>query len=79
MWRARWARAPLSGLRYRGAKTTESNNKKIYGKKVILRAMEPSDCEIVREMFNDPDIEKKVVEEDINNKKETSRQRRILR
>lgn len=33
----------------------------IYGKKVILRAMEQSDCEIVREMFNDPDIEKKVV------------------
>lgn len=33
----------------------------IYGKKVILRAMEPSDCEFVREMFNDPEMEKLVV------------------
>ena len=33
----------------------------IYGKKVVLRAMEPSDCEMVREMFNDPEIEDLVV------------------
>lgn len=33
----------------------------IYGKKVILRAMEPTDCELVREMFNDPEIEDLVV------------------
>lgn len=33
----------------------------IYGKKVVLRAMEPTDCELVREMFNDPEIEKLVV------------------
>ncbi len=33
----------------------------IYGKKVILRAMEKSDCEMVREMFNDPMIEDLVV------------------
>lgn len=33
----------------------------IYGKKVVLRAMEPSDCELVREMFNDPEIERLVV------------------
>ncbi len=29
----------------------------IYGKKVILRAMERDDCEMVREMFNDPELE----------------------
>ena len=33
----------------------------IYGKKVILRAMEIEDCELVREMFNDPEIEDLVV------------------
>lgn len=33
----------------------------IYGKKVVLRAMEPTDCELVREMFNDPEIERLVV------------------
>lgn len=33
----------------------------IYGKKVILRAMEKSDCEMVRGMFNDPEIEDLVV------------------
>lgn len=33
----------------------------IKGKKVILRAMEKSDCEMVREMFNDPEIENLVV------------------
>lgn len=33
----------------------------IYGKKVLLRAMEKSDCELVRKMFNDPDIEDCVV------------------
>lgn len=33
----------------------------IYGKKVILRAMEYKDCEMVREMFNDPEIEDLVV------------------
>lgn len=33
----------------------------IYGKKVVLRAMERSDCEFVREMFNDPEIEKLVI------------------
>lgn len=33
----------------------------IIGKKVILRAMEKSDCEMVREMFNDPEIENLVV------------------
>lgn len=33
----------------------------IYGKKVILRAMEIEDCEFVREMFNDPEIENLVV------------------
>lgn len=33
----------------------------IYGKKVILRAMEKSDCEMVREIFNDPEIENLVV------------------
>lgn len=29
----------------------------IYGKKVVLRAMELEDCELVRGMFNDPEIE----------------------
>ena len=33
----------------------------IYGKKVVLRAMEKSDCEMVRGMFNDPEIEDLVV------------------
>lgn len=33
----------------------------IYGKKVLLRAMEKSDCEMVRKMFNDPEIENLVV------------------
>lgn len=33
----------------------------IYGKKVVLRAMEPEDCELVRDMFNDPEIENLVV------------------
>ncbi len=33
----------------------------ICGKKVVLRAMEPTDCELVREMFNDPEIENLVV------------------
>lgn len=33
----------------------------IYGKKVVLRAMELSDCEMVREMFNAPEIEDLVV------------------
>ena len=32
----------------------------IYGKKVILRAMEERDCELACEMFNDPEIEKLV-------------------
>ncbi len=33
----------------------------IYGKKVVLRAMEKEDCEMIREMFNDPEIENLVV------------------
>lgn len=33
----------------------------IYGKKVILRAIEPSDCEMIRSMFNDPEIENLVI------------------
>lgn len=33
----------------------------IYGKKVILRAMEKTDCEMIREMFNDPVMENLVV------------------
>ena len=33
----------------------------IFGKKVVLRAMEFSDCELVKEMFNDPEIEDLVV------------------
>lgn len=33
----------------------------IYGKKVIIRAMEKEDCEMVRGMFNDPEIEDLVV------------------
>lgn len=33
----------------------------IYGKKVILRAMEKNDCEMIREIFNDPEIENLVV------------------
>lgn len=33
----------------------------IKGKKVTLRAMEKQDCEMVREMFNDPEIENSVV------------------
>lgn len=33
----------------------------IYGKTVVLRAMEKEDCEMVRKMFNDPEMEKNVV------------------
>lgn len=33
----------------------------IYGKFVKLRAMELEDCDMVREMFNDPEIEKLVI------------------
>ena len=33
----------------------------IYGKRVVLRAMEKSDCELIRGMFNDPEIEDLVV------------------
>lgn len=33
----------------------------IKGKKVTLRAMEKQDCEMVREMFNDPEIENLVI------------------
>lgn len=33
----------------------------IYGKKVVLRAMEKTDCEMIRDMFNDPEIENLVV------------------
>lgn len=32
----------------------------IYGKKVLLRAMEPEDMEMLREMINDPEIERMV-------------------
>lgn len=33
----------------------------IYGNKVILRAMEKSDCEFIKDIFNDPEIERLVV------------------
>ena len=33
----------------------------IHGKKIVLRAMELEDCELVREMFNDPEIEDVIV------------------
>lgn len=33
----------------------------IYGKKVMLRAMEKSDMELVRQLFNDPEVEHNVV------------------
>lgn len=33
----------------------------IYGKKVMLRAMEKTDLELVRQLFNDPDVEHNVV------------------
>lgn len=33
----------------------------ICGNKVVLRAMEKSDCDFVREMFNDPELESLVV------------------
>ena len=33
----------------------------IYGKRVLLRAMEMEDCEFVRGMFNDPEIENLVI------------------
>ncbi len=33
----------------------------IYGKKVVLRAIEVEDCELIRGMFNDPEIEDLVV------------------
>ena len=29
----------------------------IHGKKVVLRAMEMEDCELIKDMFNDPEIE----------------------
>lgn len=29
----------------------------IYGKNVVLRAMEVEDCELIKDMFNDPEIE----------------------
>lgn len=33
----------------------------IYGKRVLLRAIEKEDCELIRSMFNDPEIEKNVI------------------
>ena len=33
----------------------------IHGKKIVLRAMEPSDCQMIKEMFNDPEMENLVV------------------
>lgn len=33
----------------------------IYGKRVILRAIEKDDCQMIKDMFNDPDIEDNVV------------------
>lgn len=33
----------------------------IYGKKVMLRAIEKEDCEMIKDMFNDPELEKLVV------------------
>lgn len=33
----------------------------IYGKKVVLRAMELSDCVLIQDMFNDPEMENLVV------------------
>lgn len=33
----------------------------IYGNKVVLRAMEKEDCEMIRTMFNDPEIENLVI------------------
>ncbi len=30
----------------------------VYGKKIYLRAMEPDDMEMYRDMINNPDIEK---------------------
>lgn len=33
----------------------------IYGKKVVLRAMELSDCALIQDMFNDPEMENLVV------------------
>lgn len=33
----------------------------IYGNKVVLRAMEKEDCELIRTMFNDPEIENLVI------------------
>ena len=33
----------------------------IYGNKVVLRAMEKTDCDLVRTMFNDPELENLVV------------------
>ena len=32
----------------------------VIGKKVYLRAMEPEDMEILREMTNNPDMERKI-------------------
>ena len=42
-------------------KEGDKTNMNIHGKKVVLRAMELEDCELVREMFNDPEIEDLVV------------------
>ena len=33
----------------------------IYGKKVMLRAMEKEDCEMIKDMFNNPELENLVV------------------
>ena len=33
----------------------------IYGKKVVLRAVEIEDCQLIKEMFNDPEMENLVV------------------
>ena len=33
----------------------------IYGKKVVLRAIELSDCALIQDMFNDPEMENLVV------------------
>ena len=33
----------------------------IYGKKVILRAMEPEDSDLIKDMFNDPEMENLVI------------------
>lgn len=33
----------------------------IYGKKTVLRAIEKEDCILIVDMFNDPEIESKVI------------------